>query len=325
MDLVAIIAPVPQVVHPNFHHLDIAVGGGERIAGKQRGRDRNGESPVAQPEIVVLELQRPMRRERPFKASADQPAASDVVVAIAEAGQGRAAEIHAGRKVRDAQAVVADPAAAGLAVEQQFIEGIAEAGGQGRDPAIVVGDRNGANVWNDHPIAGVGAGPVGVPFATDDEVADLVIGADLPAGQEGGVVAVVEVGQEDGVRPIVLGPGAANIDADVEAGPIQHGHRRWQRRRGPDRQIRRAGDGRAKREKGDACDQCLKFHRVPSSLSTTPRLTADRRADGLLVLSRGPPFNCDPSATLKTFRTGGRAEPVPAPDQQIRPSNRFAT
>jgi len=262
LESVAIIAPVPQVVHPNFHHLDIAIVGGEGIAGKQRGRDRNGESPVTQPEIVVLELQRPMRREGPFKASAEQPAASGGVVAIGEAGQGRAAERHAGRKVADAQAVVADPAAAGLAVEQQLIEGIAEAGGQRRDPAIVVGDRNGPNVWNDHPIAGVGAGPVGVPFATDDEVADLVIGADLPAGQEGGVVvAVVEVGQEDAVRPITLGKGAAKIDADVEAGPIQHGHRRWQRR--PLRQIRRAGDRRAKRDQGDACDQRLKFHRIP--------------------------------------------------------------
>ena len=60
----------------------IAIAGGERIAGKERGRDRNGESPVAQPEIVVLELQRPMGRERPFGVSADQPAASAVVVAI---------------------------------------------------------------------------------------------------------------------------------------------------------------------------------------------------------------------------------------------------
>ena len=116
MDSVAIIAPVPQVVHPNFHHLEIAVVGGERVAGKERGRDRNGESSVAQPEIVVLELQRPMGRERPFGASADQPAAS-AIVAIGEVGQGSAAQRHARSKVGDAQAVVADPAAAGLAVD----------------------------------------------------------------------------------------------------------------------------------------------------------------------------------------------------------------
>ena len=126
----------------------IAIAGGERIAGKERGRDRNGESSVAQPEIVLLELQRPMGRERPFGAGADQPAASAVVVAIGEVGQGRAAERHARRKVVDAQAAVADPAAAGLAVEQQSIDGIAEAGGHSRDPAIIVGDRNGPNARN---------------------------------------------------------------------------------------------------------------------------------------------------------------------------------
>src|SRR5215470_2693289 len=69
VESVAIVAPVPQIVHPNFEHLHIAVAGGEGIAGKERGRGRNGETPVAQPEIVVLELQRPMRRERPFGAS----------------------------------------------------------------------------------------------------------------------------------------------------------------------------------------------------------------------------------------------------------------
>jgi hypothetical protein len=125
-----------------------------------------------------------MGRKRPFGASADQPAARAVVVAIGEVGQGRAAERHARRKVADAQAVVADPAAAGLAVEKQSIDGIAEAGGHSRDPAIIVGDRNGPNARNDDAIAGVAADPVGVPFAADDEIADLVIAADLAAGQE---------------------------------------------------------------------------------------------------------------------------------------------
>lgn len=41
-------------------------------------------------------------------------------------------------------------------------------------------------------------------------------GADLSAGQECGVV-LVEVRQEDSVRPITLGPGAAKIDTDEEA------------------------------------------------------------------------------------------------------------
>jgi hypothetical protein len=47
-------APVEQVVEPNFHNLDIAVVGGERVAAKDRGRGRYEEGPVAQPEIISL-------------------------------------------------------------------------------------------------------------------------------------------------------------------------------------------------------------------------------------------------------------------------------
>ena len=68
---------------------------------------------------------------------------------------------------------------------------------------------------------------------------------------------------EPGFAPPIQssGPGAADVGADVKSGPTQHGHRRGQRR--PDGQIRRPGDRCAKRNKGDACNQCLKFHRVP--------------------------------------------------------------
>ena len=34
-------ARVEQVIETNFHHLDIAIVGGERIARKERGRGRN--------------------------------------------------------------------------------------------------------------------------------------------------------------------------------------------------------------------------------------------------------------------------------------------
>ena len=83
-------APVEQVVDPNFHHLEIAGVGGERITGKERGRGRNEESPAAQTEIVVFELHRPIVRERIFEASAYQPAEGAVVAAVNEGGEGRA-------------------------------------------------------------------------------------------------------------------------------------------------------------------------------------------------------------------------------------------
>ena len=142
-----------------------------------------------------------------------------------------------------------------------MIGGKAEAGSHRRDPVIVVGDHNGSNGRNGDPCAAVVVGgPVKVPFAADDEAADLVICADLPAADEYAVVAV-EVRQR--VRPVVVGPSTANIGADVKTGLAEPlWHRRW--RRGSDRQICRSGDRCAKRSKRDACDQCLKFHGVPS-------------------------------------------------------------
>jgi len=67
-------------------------------------------------------------------------------------------------------------------------------------------------------------GPVEVPFAADDELADLVIAADLAAADEHSVTGVVEVRQEH-VMEAVMGPSAANVGADVESGPTEHG--RW--------------------------------------------------------------------------------------------------
>src|SRR6516162_9997357 len=178
-----------------------------------------------------------MRHERAFGASSDQPAAA-AVVAVGEVGEGPAADRHPRREVGDGQVVVADPAAAGLAVYQPLIDGIAEAGRHGRDIAIVAADLHGSNVRNENPRAVVAAGPVKVPFAADDELADLVIAADLPAADERAVVAVVEVGHENRVRPAVVAPGTANVGADVEPGPTENGCW-WRRRRGLHGEISR--------------------------------------------------------------------------------------
>jgi len=246
-------APVEQVVEPDFHHLDIAVAGGERIAGKDQGRGRYDEGPVAQPEIVVFQLHRPIVREGVFEARAEQPAAG-IVAAVGECAEAAAGERHARVEVGDCQAVVADPATAGLAVEQPVIDGDAEAGSQCRDPAIVVGDHNGSGRSDDPVAVVVVAGPVEVPLAADDEVVDLVIDADLSAADECAVVAaVVEVRQQDRVRPGVAGPGTANVAADVESGSTEHRQRRrW--RRGLHRHICGSGDRRTKHRKRYARD-----------------------------------------------------------------------
>ena len=54
-------------------------------------------------------------------------------------------------------------------------------------------------------------------------------------------VVVVEVGLEERVRPVVVGPGAANICADIEPGPTEH-----RGRRGLDGEISRMRSERTK-------------------------------------------------------------------------------
>jgi hypothetical protein len=86
-------------------------------------------------------------------------------------------------------------------------------------------------------------------------LADLVITADLPAADESAVVVVVvEVRQEDRVRPAVVAPGTANVAANVESGPTEHRHRRRHRRRGLDRHICDSGDRCTKHGKRQARD-----------------------------------------------------------------------
>jgi len=100
------------------------------------------------------------------------------------------------------------------------------------------------------------AGPVAIPFAADDEVADLVIATDLPAADEYAVIiVVVEVRPKERVRPAVVGPSTANVAANVESGPTEHRQRRWQRGRGLHWHICGSGDRRTEHRKRYARDQ----------------------------------------------------------------------
>src|SRR5262249_42955707 len=143
--------------------------------------------------------------------------------------------------------------------DQKVIDGPAEAGSNRCDPAsVAVGDHNVAR--NGGPAVDV-AGPVEVPFAADDELADLIIAADLTAADEYAVADGVGGRQEARVRPAAAGPGTANVSADVESGPTEYGRRRW--RRGLDRDIRGSGDRCTQHTKRYARDQCPKIHGVP--------------------------------------------------------------
>ena len=107
-----------------------------------------------------------------------------------------------------------------------MINGPAEAGSHRRDPSIVGGNRDVPHARNEDASAIVViGGPVEVPLAADDELADLVIAADLPAANKYAVVSVIEVRHEERVVPAVVGPGTANVAADIESGPTED----WQR------------------------------------------------------------------------------------------------
>jgi hypothetical protein len=142
----------------------------------------------------------------------------------------------------------------------RLIDGPAKTGSHCRDPAVVVvGDDNGSARSNDSDVVVViiiFAAPVAVPFATDDELADLVIAADLATADEYAViVVVVEVRPEERVRPAVVGPSTANVAANVESGPTEHRQRRWQRGRSLHWHICGSGDRRTEHRKRYARDQ----------------------------------------------------------------------
>src|SRR5262249_10822456 len=108
-------AKVEQVVDAAGEHIDrttCAVECGTRR--NQRRSDRNGVASVAQPEIVELDLRGPIVGDGVFDAGAEQPAA--VGVAVAESSG------SAGAHIGDGEIVDADPATAGLAVDQPVVE-----------------------------------------------------------------------------------------------------------------------------------------------------------------------------------------------------------
>jgi hypothetical protein len=76
---VTVAVPIEPVVDPHLHHLDVAVVLSE-LSGEEWGASRNSKCPIVQPQITIFDLRRPIGRESPFDARAQQPAAVGVVV-----------------------------------------------------------------------------------------------------------------------------------------------------------------------------------------------------------------------------------------------------
>ena len=107
----------------------------------------------------------------------------------------------------------------GFAIEQPLIRGDAEAACHGRD-RIDIGAE--ALRWNENAVevlAQVGAAHSG--FHTQHDVAELLIVANLATAYEPArIVVEAFTGQAD-IGPLNVTPGAANVAADVEAGPTR--------------------------------------------------------------------------------------------------------
>src|SRR5262249_51769764 len=142
---------------------------------------------------------------------------------------GRAARDRYGRcgsHVRDREAVVVNPGATALAVQQNAVPGESQPARQGRDKAVVSGC--GEGMPQSHPRAHPAAAvvvvvrkPVEITFNAQHKAADLVVEADLSASGERRIARTGEVQPSKGVSHIACSPGSAEIAAQVEPGPTE--------------------------------------------------------------------------------------------------------
>jgi hypothetical protein len=217
-------APEPEV-DSNGRHLDIAGAGVESIRRRAEGRDyagRNCEASAAKTEIIILGSEGPIIGKGPFKAAAYQPAADGA--AISRSCRKSSCDVG------DGKAVGTDPTAAALGVDHPAVKSVTQTTRYGRHPSVIGagGKQVAERSDNCDGVIVVVHRPVEIPLDAEDDTTDLIIKPNLTAGHEDGTVAVVEVQAEVAVGDIGVGPGPAQIAADIEAGPAE---RRWQRRR----------------------------------------------------------------------------------------------
>jgi hypothetical protein len=121
--------PIEHVIDTELHHLDIRVADGESIAGEEPS-GWNSNRPAPQPQIIILDLRRPIVRKSPFNARAHQPTAVAVIVGAGDRGTRR--------RIGNGEVVVADPTAAGLAIKEPVVIRYAEPGSQGSYRRLLV-------------------------------------------------------------------------------------------------------------------------------------------------------------------------------------------
>jgi hypothetical protein len=222
------------------------------------GREKVVKTVVVATEVqeVVFELPRPVARDPVFDSRTDHPAGPRVIVVSEESRVARVTD----------QAVVPEPhveagigkGGATLNIEQPVAGRAsrhAEARGDGRDPvaAMAAPEQVIAHAIQSEEAASfviVMVDPGSLALDTPHDRADLVIEANLAAGEEATVVIAVIAAFEANepsrssdtsiVEPMVaisVPKSAADMGADIESVPVVH-DRSGRRRRGLPRQVR---------------------------------------------------------------------------------------
>src|ERR1700731_4625995 len=191
--------PVEAVVDGRLHDMFVVAEAAER-----QESDRGNEPAAAEIIILIFDPGRPVPGEHVFQAGA-----CGVAVAMA------AIEGERDRKIAERQGLaVVGVGVASLDVKQRRTKGEADAArhrGEGA-PGVGVDESAGEE---DAVVAA--AEPVVLAFDADEEVGgELVIGAGLPAAEQSALMAVADRKTAD---DFVTADGAADVAADVEAGP----------------------------------------------------------------------------------------------------------
>src|SRR5258705_1244623 len=211
--------PAEAIVHADLDGmLVVAEAGADDLGGSA------GESGVAEVVVLVFGLGGPVRGEHVFETGAD----GITVLVGAIGGKGGR---HAGDT--DTDIVVVAPGIAALGVEQRRTPSVAEPAGDRAKLVVICGDKGASG--KEHAIVVVGK-PAVLGLGTDHPVGcELVIEAALHAAHEPAAASL---------QAVVARERAAEVAADIEAGPVvNHLRRRIGRSLGVGarRDVRREG------------------------------------------------------------------------------------
>jgi hypothetical protein len=232
------LAPIPSPVNAKFHHADVLLDAdwSERAARCSGSDDGTCKKQILAAETVEIVFQegRPIVPERPFETGARNKADAGLRGIVGNWFRSRKQLVH--------MIFVAGPGDAALAVDHEPIPGDTDPASHIREPirfrveslaptrriervdhiALDVGAGAGA-LDPDHPIGG-----------------DLIVAADLTAAEETARVRADALGitfpdkeqvwrggrsLDRGIGEILATPAAADVAADVAAGPSENGHR----------------------------------------------------------------------------------------------------